>query len=96
MIRHAPTVYPWVKNLRYPPSWRLWCGGEPTAGLEALEREINLLPLSRIELQFLERSVSSLVTVLTKMFRLSYLMVKGKGKGHPCTGTEALYRLYGP
>jgi len=21
---------------------------------------------------------------------------KGKGKGHPCTGTEALYRLYGP
>jgi hypothetical protein len=21
---------------------------------------------------------------------------KGKGKGHPCTGTEALYRPYGP
>jgi len=21
--------------------------------------------------------------------------IKGKGKGHPCTGTEALYRLYG-
>ena len=21
---------------------------------------------------------------------------KGKGKVHPCTGTEALYRLYGP
>ena len=21
---------------------------------------------------------------------------KGKGKGHPCTGTEALYRTYGP
>ena len=21
---------------------------------------------------------------------------KGKGKMHPCTGTEALYRLYGP
>jgi hypothetical protein len=21
---------------------------------------------------------------------------KDKGKGHPCTGTEALYRLYGP
>jgi hypothetical protein len=20
----------------------------------------------------------------------------GKGKGHPCTGTEALYRQYGP
>ena len=20
----------------------------------------------------------------------------GKGKGHPCTGTEALYRPYGP
>ena len=23
-------------------------------------------------------------------------IVKGKGKGHPCTGTEALYRPYGP
>jgi hypothetical protein len=22
--------------------------------------------------------------------------VKGKGKGHPCTGTEDLYRPYGP
>ena len=22
--------------------------------------------------------------------------LKGKGKGHPCTGTEALYRPYGP
>jgi len=22
--------------------------------------------------------------------------VKGKGKGHPCTGTEALYRPYSP
>jgi hypothetical protein len=21
---------------------------------------------------------------------------KGKGKGHPCTGTEVLYRPYGP
>ena len=24
------------------------------------------------------------------------VQVKGKGKGHPCTGTEALYRPYGP
>jgi hypothetical protein len=24
------------------------------------------------------------------------LLCKGKGKGHPCTGTEALYRPYGP
>ena len=24
------------------------------------------------------------------------LLVKFKGKGHPCTGTEALYRPYGP
>jgi len=23
-------------------------------------------------------------------------IVKGKGKVHPCTGTEALYRPYGP
>jgi len=25
-----------------------------------------------------------------------YFQVKGKGKVHPCTGTEALYRPYGP
>jgi len=24
------------------------------------------------------------------------LNIKGKGKVHPCTGTEALYRPYGP
>jgi len=24
------------------------------------------------------------------------ILIKGKGKGHPCTGTEALYRPYGP
>jgi len=23
-------------------------------------------------------------------------LIKGKGKVHPCTGTEALYRPYGP
>jgi len=23
-------------------------------------------------------------------------MINRKGKGHPCTGTEGLYRLYGP
>jgi hypothetical protein len=22
--------------------------------------------------------------------------IEGKGKGHPCTGTKALYRPYGP
>ena len=26
----------------------------------------------------------------------SAALLKGKGKGHPCTGTEALYRPYGP
>ena len=26
----------------------------------------------------------------------TFLMVKKKGKLHPCTGTEALYRPYGP
>ena len=30
-----------------------------------------------------------------RTFYLSYTMNKGKGKGHPCTGTEALYRPYG-
>jgi len=27
---------------------------------------------------------------------LIHVLVKGKGKVHPCTGTEALYRPYGP
>jgi len=27
---------------------------------------------------------------------VQYSRKKGKGKGHPCTGTEALYRTYGP
>jgi len=27
---------------------------------------------------------------------LKLTSVEGKGKGHPCTGTEALYRPYGP
>ena len=25
-----------------------------------------------------------------------HVLLKGKGKVHPCTGTEALYRPYGP
>ena len=28
--------------------------------------------------------------------KLHSVYVKGKGKVHPCTGTEALYRPYGP
>ena len=35
----------------------------------------------------------STATVLCKIFAT---MVKNKGKVHPCTGTEALYRPYGP
>jgi len=27
---------------------------------------------------------------------LRKLNIKGKGKGHPCTGTETVYRPYGP
>jgi len=26
----------------------------------------------------------------------THTYIKGKGKGHPCTGTEALYRPYNP
>jgi hypothetical protein len=30
------------------------------------------------------------------IFLGKYAWNKGKGEVHPCTGTEALYRLYGP
>ena len=30
------------------------------------------------------------------LFLKFILVKKGKGKVHPCTGTEALYRPYGP
>ena len=30
------------------------------------------------------------------IYDISHLRVKEKGKVHPCTGTEALYRPYGP
>jgi len=30
------------------------------------------------------------------MYYFSESVLKKKGKVHPCTGTEALYRLYGP
>jgi len=31
-----------------------------------------------------------------KILPLTCIKGKKKGKGHPCTGTEALYRPYGP
>jgi len=41
---------------------------------------------------FLEGNfIINIITILC----ISY-NVKGKGKMHPCTGTEALYRPYGP
>jgi hypothetical protein len=56
---------------------------------------------------FRNRTLSSLISLLIcvlnyirKSFKPSNAVVnhkvKGKGKGHPCTGTEALYRPYGP
>jgi len=30
------------------------------------------------------------------IYKYTYVLMKAKGKMHPCTGTEALYRLYGP
>jgi hypothetical protein len=43
-----------------------------------------------IELAAKEKEVSSNVSVAVSVTS------RCKGKGHPCTGTEALYRLYGP
>ena len=44
------------------------------------------------------RMVVYCITVNSLLERelLSVKLNKGKGKGHPCTGTEALYRPYGP
>jgi len=37
------------------------------------------------------------IIFIVNSMRFSYIKkVQGKGKGHPRTGTEALYRLYGP
>jgi len=38
----------------------------------------------------------SLTTELTLQIGYGIAVEKGKGKGHPCTGTEVLYRPYGP
>jgi len=35
-------------------------------------------------------------TVLADGNKINYRIKNVKGKGHPCTGTEALYRPYGP
>jgi hypothetical protein len=32
----------------------------------------------------------------TRLLTPMHVKYKGKGKGHPCLGTEALYRPYGP
>ena len=42
--------------------------------------------------------ISVIIHVLSRFHFSNYAveLVKGKGKGHPCTGTEALYRPYGP
>ena len=47
---------------------------------------------------FFEGFGTYLLTPRSKVLleKLTGLQVKGKGKGHPCTGTEALYRPYGP
>jgi hypothetical protein len=39
-------------------------------------------------------TTTNMQTVLSKVALNT--SVKGKGKVHPCTGTEALYRPYGP
>jgi len=36
------------------------------------------------------------LSVVRRMFGYEREELKGKGKVHPCTGTEALYRPYGP
>ena len=33
--------------------------------------------------------------VACRWISILLFIIKGKGKGHPCTGTEALYRPYG-
>jgi len=67
------------------------------------------MQLSKVKLEFVILKVKVKCT-LVKALRLCtgrtahrgsrgialLFMTKGKGKVHPCTGTEALYRPYGP
>jgi len=44
-------------------------------------------------------TISSIVCIFLHLFytdTLKFTYKKGIGKGHPCTGTEALYRPYDP
>jgi hypothetical protein len=43
-----------------------------------------------MEVQYLK-----IPTSIINLLPVTLCPYKGKGKGHPCTGTEALYRPYG-
>ena len=61
----------------------------PRADLDIFEKKKSLAPARNQTQDALNASMYQI--------RAPYhLAVKGKGKVHPCTGSEALYRPYGP
>jgi len=51
---------------------------------------VNILCIPRAKARFKKKKTSLAVILKVTLIGVS------KGKGHPCTGTEALYRPYGP
>jgi len=67
-------------------------------GVQWPEREADHAPLSYANVKNACNNTSTPPLYLHGVYRdsFNFLFSKGKGKGHPCTGTEALYRPYGP
>jgi hypothetical protein len=49
-------------------------------------------------LEAVENAILNMIFMFQIPFKVIYIPthIKGKGKVHPCTGTEALYRPYSP
>jgi len=67
---HAKSALPWARSPEYPPNKRL---SEPQSQSGSFQEQQNLLTMQRIE-QFLSRRAHSLVTILTELIRLPYLL----------------------
>jgi len=74
-----------MRKLHFTPRWYIWVVRLLTPPLRTV-----LLPLRPTVTRASALQNSAFEDIIFSC------MVKGKGKVHPCTGTEALYRPYGP